>query len=141
MTPILGMAIGKIVGKLGDHFFPDPVQKAEFDHKVLELAQRGEFKEVDALLQSDHGQVQINLEEAKSDDPVKSWWRPMAGWVCVLGMAYQFLIQPLGSWVFVNTLDWSAAPTLEFESLMAILSGLLGLGYYRTRERLGGKIK
>lgn len=141
MAPIAGAAILEIIKRVGDKFFPDPVQKAEFDLKAAEMAQRGEFKDIDSMLTSDNGQVLINVEEAKSDDIWKSGWRPGAGWVCVFGLAYQFLVQPLGSWLATNALDWSAAPTLEMESLMTLLFGVLGLGYYRTRERLSGKIQ
>lgn len=141
MTPLVGMALAKALERVGNHFFPDPVQKAEYDLKVAEMAQKGDFKDVESMLASDAGQVQVNVEEAKSPDILKSGWRPAAGWVCVAGLAYQFLVQPLGSWVFANALDWSGAPSLEVESLMTLLFGLLGLGYYRTRERLSGAIK
>src|SRR5262245_36680112 len=110
MAPLVGMALGKIVEKIANHYFPDAAQKADFEMKVSEMAQRGDFKEIDSMLTSDQGQVAINVEEAKSDDLFKSGWRPAVGWMCVAGLAYQFIIAPLATWIGMNALDWKNAP-------------------------------
>jgi len=141
MAPLLGMAIGKVLERVGSHFFPDPVQRAEYELKVTEMAQRGDFKDIDSMLASDAGQVQVNIEEAKSDDIFKSGWRPYVGWVCGGGLSYQLMVRPVGTWVMENAYNWKPMPSLEMETLITLLFGLLGLGYYRTRERLAGKIQ
>lgn len=94
---------------------------------------------MNALVASDHAQSEVNLEEAKSDSLFKSGWRPAAGWVCVSALGYQFLARPVFSWLAENMLAWKAMPSLETDTLMTLLFGLLGLGAYRMVEKLRDK--
>ena len=65
-------------------------------------------------------------------------WRPAAGWVCVAGLAYQFLFQPLAAWSG-GIHGWAPPPVLDLGDLYGLLFGMLGLGAYRSFERLKGK--
>ena len=95
---------------------------------------------LDALSQSDKQQTDINLEDSKSGSMFKGGWRPMAGWTCVGALQYQFLVRPLVNGIMPNIVEqWSALPLLETDTLMTLLFGLLGLGAYRTVERIRGK--
>jgi hypothetical protein len=140
-APLVVAGLLDLIGKAADRFFPDPVAAAQFKLNAAEMAQRGEFKEIDAILEGDRGQIAVNVEEAKSDDLFKSGWRPYVGWVCGGGLSYQFVLRPLLEWAGANLWEWSAPPSLEMETLLTLLFGLLGLGYYRTKERLAGRIQ
>jgi hypothetical protein len=137
MTPLIGGLIDAGL-KVLDRVIPDPQAKAQAQLELLKLQQAGEFKALEADLQLALAQTEVNKVEAASSDPFKSNWRPAAGWICVLGLAYQFLAQPLLSW-------WSAiggypSPTeLELGDLYGLLFGMLGLGAYRSFEKTKGK--
>lgn len=89
------------------------------------------------------GQVEVNKIEAASASLFVAGWRPAVGWVGVAAMAYQFLAYPFLQW------GWAALqaagrvqaamtppPPLDTDALWVILSGILGLGAYRTAEKL-----
>lgn len=123
-------------GKLIDKLFPDKNEAERVKLRMLELHQSGELQQMAGLQASDTGQVEVNKIEAASTDLFRGGWRPAAGWVCVVGLFYANLAQPLLSWASVN-FAWQAPPSLDLEPLLALLFGMLGLGYYRTREKLG----
>lgn len=137
MFPLL--AIGELALKVIDKFIPDPQAKAEAQLKMLEMQQNGELQALAADTQLMQGQLDVNKEEAKSDSLFKSGWRPAVGWTCVAGLSYQVLFAPIFGWIAANLLGWSSPPSLEMETLMTLLFGLLGLGGYRSIEKLKGK--
>jgi len=106
------------------------------------------IQEIEKLtLQADQaiiaGQLKINEVEAGSNSLLKGGWRPMVGWVCVIGLFYQFIIRTIFPWcidVVVNvthsTIIIPALPSLDMGTLMVLLSGMLGLGGFRTFEKV-----
>lgn len=138
MDPVTLSAIFGIGGKIIDKLFPDPEQKAKAHLELLQMQQAGEFKTFEVLSQSDKNQTAVNIEEAKSDSLFKSGWRPYIGWVCGGALSYQMLFRPVFSWVAKNAWAWESMPSLEMESLMTLLFGMLGLGAYRTFEKTRG---
>ena len=123
-----------------DKVLPDPQQAAEAKMRALELAQKGELAALDADVRMALGQMEVNRAEAQTD-LFRGGWRPATGWCCVAGLAYQFLVQPLLPWV--ATLFGAVVPPLppiDNETLMVLLTGMLGLGGLRTFERVKGKI-
>jgi hypothetical protein len=100
--------------------------------------QAGEFKVLEADLQLALAQTKINEVEAAAPDMFRGGWRPAAGWVCVAGLAYQFLFQPLAAWSG-SIQGWAPPPVLDLGDLYGLLFGMLGLGAYRSFERLKGK--
>lgn len=133
-------ALIPLIGTIVEKAIPDPQAQADAKLRVMELAQRGELAVLDADLRIALAQTDINKVEAASDDKVKSYWRPATGWVCVFGLAYQFLMQPLLPW-FVNVLGFSAPPlpAIDGESLTGLLFALLGIGGFRSFEKVKGK--
>lgn len=65
-------------------------------------------------------------------------WRPTAAWICVIALGYQLLTRPLATWALQNFTSLSAPPPLNDETLMALVFNLLGLGAYRTAEKVKG---
>jgi len=137
MTPLIGGLLDAGL-KVLDRVLPDPAQKAAAQLELLKLQQAGEFRVLEADLQLALAQTKINEVEAAAPDPFKSGWRPAAGWVCVLGLLYQFLAQPLLAWGSVMQ-GYSAPPVLELGDLYGLLFGMLGLGAYRSFEKTKGK--
>jgi Holin of 3TMs, for gene-transfer release len=135
-----------LLGTIFDKVIPDPQAAADAKLRAMELAQRGELAVLDAEAKLAAGQLEINKADAQSQDWVQRRWRPLAGWVCVLGLAYSFLFQPLFPWVVKvvllatgSTVVIPELPPIDIEYLLGLLSALLGLGGFRTFERVRGK--
>jgi hypothetical protein len=132
---ILGIgSIVETVGNLiGDMYTSDKERMdAQLEQDKLAL----EGRKVDASLQI--AQTEVNKEEAKSSSLFVSGWRPAVGWSCVCGLVYQFLFCPIFGWMASNISGWSLPPSLDTDTLMTLLFGILGLGVYRTAEKFKG---
>lgn len=122
-----------------DKIIPDPQAAADAKLKALELAQKGDLAALDAELRLALGQLEVNKAEATTD-MFRGGWRPAVGWVCVVGLAYQFILQPLLPWVVaLSGAQVPPLPAIDNETLMVLLTGMLGLGGLRTIERVKGK--
>ena len=122
-----------------DKIIPDPQAAADAKLKALELAQKGDLAALDAELRLALGQIEVNKAEATTD-MFRGGWRPAVGWVCVVGLAYQFVLQPVLPWlVALFGAPVPPLPEIDNESLMVLLTGMLGLGGLRTLERVKGK--
>lgn len=122
-----------------DKIIPDPQAAADAKLKALELAQKGDLAALDAELRLALGQLEVNKAEATTD-MFRGGWRPAVGWICVVGLAYQFVLQPVLPWVVaLFGAQVPPLPAIDNESLMVLLTGMLGLGGLRTFERVKGK--
>lgn len=140
MGALLGALMPSILQVLG-RVLPDPQAAAEAKLRLLEMAQQGELAQLDADMKLALGQMDINRAEAQSGSLFIGGWRPAVGWVCVLGLAYQFLAYPLLTWLGANVAGWSAPPELDIVTLLSLVSGMLGLGWFRTNEKIKGVAK
>ena len=100
----------EVAGKIIDRVFPDPAQRDE---------------------------AKINAVEATSTSTFVSGGRPAALWVCVFGMAYTFIFQPLFSWGAVVA-GVASPPTIDSAFLIQLLMGMLGLAGIRSYDKLKG---
>lgn len=139
MLPLLEKLIPTVAGIL-DKVIPDPNQAAEAKLKLLEMTQRGDLALLDADKSIALQQIEINKLEAQQG-PFRGGWRPAAGWVCVCGFAYDALARPLLPWAlraWGHPVD--DLPSIDTGALLALLGALLGLGGFRTIERVRGKV-
>lgn len=133
-----GALVSMLPGLL-DKIIPDPAAAADAKLKAIELAQRGELAALDADLRLMLAQTEINKAEA-STDLFRGGWRPACGWVCAAGLAYTFLLRPVLPWLAsLAGADVQAMPEIDTDTLMVLLTGMLGLGGLRTVERIKGK--
>ena len=137
MSALLETILG-IAGKVLDRLIPDPAQKAEAQMKLLAMAQQGDLAQLEAETKIAIAQLEVNKADAQSNDKFQSRWRPFIGWICGAGLAYQFLAQPLLAWGS-GLAHWSVPPVLQLQDLLAVLTGMLGLGGLRTMEKLKDK--
>ena len=135
MWPLVIPAITQVLDKI----IPDPQAAADAKLKALELAQKGDLAALDAELRLALGQLEVNKAEATTVT-FRGGWRPAVGWVCVVGLGYQFILQPLLPWVVaLFGAQVPPLPAIDSETLMVLLTGMLGLGGLRTFERVKGK--
>lgn len=142
MNPLILGSIFDIGSKILDKVFPDPQQKAEAQLKLIELQQSGQLAELNheiSKLQIDKelalGQVAINQIESQSDNLYKSGWRPGAGWICVVGLGYEFLIRPLTP-LFCSLGGVTCPELISLDTVLwELMFGMLGLGTLRTIDK------
>jgi len=78
-------------------------------------------------------QTKINKAEAQHRSIFVAGWRPFIGWICGVALAYNFILRDLI--IFVVGSD-NVPPALQMDHLMTVLMGMLGLGAFRTYEKI-----
>ena len=104
----------------------DANKKAEIEMKLLEIENAGLV-----------AQTEINKVEAANPNLFVSGWRPAAGWTCVIGFAYTFLLYPFVTW-FSKIKGIATPPEIDATLLVNLLFGMLGLAGMRTYEAKQG---
>ena len=89
------------------------------------------------MMRPNEAQVELNKIEAQHRSIFVAGWRPFIGWVCGLSLLYNFILRDIISWL-VRYYDSSIepAPELAMEHLITVLVGMLGLGGFRTFEKI-----
>lgn len=121
--------LGPLLMPLLDKLIPD---QAARDAAKAELAAR--LQQTDA--QVTMAQLGVNAEEAKSASLFVSGWRPAVGWVCVVGLAYVFVLLPFLAW-FCSMAEVYPPPSLDPSELMTLVTGMLGLAGIRSYDKRG----
>jgi hypothetical protein len=137
VAKLFGGSVAKDAGKALDDLFTSDEERRALDVEVkkAELSFKTELLKADTTLAI--GQIEINKEEAKSSNWFVAGWRPGAAWMCVAGLAYQFLAYPFLTWGSLN-FSWKVPPQLDTGTLTTLLFGMLGLGAARTFEKVKG---
>lgn len=133
---IISDIIGPILNIVNKEI-PDPALQAQIKMQMLQLDQSEEFKQIDAQLATSAQQTDTNKAEATNANIFVSGWRPFIGWVCGGGLAYQYLAEPMLSW-FAAIVHWPLPPSLDVQTLITLLGGMLGFGAMRTVEKVKG---
>lgn len=122
-------ALIPLIGDVLDRVLPDDKAKDEAKLQMLKMAQEGRISELNAIRDVDVAQAQINASEATTD-VFRGGWRPFIGWISGFALAYQYIAYPIlhGFYPQLSQLD--------AESLMWLVTGMLGLGAYRTFEKV-----
>lgn len=130
MFPILER-IFPIIGEVVDRVVPDKVGAEKAKREI-------EAKLVDASVQGQLAQIEVNKAEAASSSIFVAGWRPFIGWVCGAALAYQFVVAPVSIW----GASWAGfavpMPPMLDDMLWQLILGMLGMGGLRTFEKLHG---
>lgn len=133
LDTIIGEALA-IVNK----FVPDPQAQVNAQIEMMKIKQLDSFKEIDAALQEQQMQADINKVEAASDHIFVSGPRPFIMWICGVAFGLQFVLFPLMVFIAAFFGVTVTVPVLPLEALMTVLLGTLGLGGYRSWEKIKG---
>ena len=125
---MLQALIGPVAG-LQDKFIPDADQKMKIAAELSTMAERH-------AQELAKGQLEVNKVEAASKSMFVAGWRPAVGWVCVLGMAMNFIIVPLGNFGLSVADIQVVIPMIDTSQMMPVLMGMLGLGAMSTVEKV-----
>ena len=124
----LAALISPVAGLL-DKFIEDKDQKNALAHEISTMAER----HAQDLAK---GQLEINKAEASSSSLFVSGWRPAVAWVCVLGMASNFVLIPMANFALAILESDITVPLIDTSTMMPVLMGMLGLGAMRTVEKI-----
>jgi hypothetical protein len=84
-------------------------------------------------------QIAVNAEEAKSASILVSGWRPLVGWIGAIALGYAAILEPIARFVANVLYNYQGPfPVIDTNITMQVLFGILGLGAYRTVERVKG---
>ena len=82
-------------------------------------------------------QIAVDEAEAKSGSWFTSGWRPATGWICSFALGYSAILEPIARFVSSVWFGYHGTyPVIDTSITMQILFGLLGLGAYRTVEKV-----
>ena len=126
-----------VASKIIDKIWPNAEDAAKAKLEMIKLQQAGEFKQIEMDYQLAIEQIKVNAVEAASGSLFIGGWRPAVGWVCVVGLAYTFIIQPLMAWGAL-LYGKPVPPSLDTVVLMELLLGMLGLAGIRSYDKAKG---
>jgi len=138
--PIIGAIIGGVTDLIGDMHTSD---KEKLDAEI-ELRKLGlESERIEASLVA--GQIDVNKEEAKHASVFVAGGRPAILWVGAVSLGWTYVAHPIMTWLWaiLQGVGWIAAtlpppPILDIEALMVLVGGVLGLGGFRSFEKVRG---
>lgn len=123
-------------------------QKAKLQEQLAAMEAVAQKAAADYDTAQMSGQVDLLKIDAQSNDKFRSYGRPAAIWICVAGLGYTFLIQPMLPWcvdTFCTLLGYAnqvkPLPSLDSTALMTMAGSLLGIGGMRSFERVKGVSK
>jgi len=128
LNPLAGIA-GSVMNGLDDLFTSDE-EKANAALKVEQLLQKPHIL-----------QAMANIESAKHKSVWVAGWRPAIGWVCAVGLGYQFLILPFAGLINAYFALPAELPSIQSAELTTLVMSLLGLGGLRSYEKTKGLTK
>ena len=110
-----------------DKVITDKNEAARLAHEIATMADKHAQQ---AML----AQIAVNKAEA-AGNLFQASWRPLCGYVCVLGLATNFLISPIAAGFNV------IIPQADMSVMMPVLLGMLGLASARSYEKIKGVSK
>lgn len=138
------MAIFNLIGPIVtilSRLFPDKSEEMR-TQAALEIAH------LDQITDLAKSQLAVNEVEAGSEDPYVSRWRPTAGWLCLSALAIGVVVKiilpsliillPVCGYTDLATIKMVLAQLagLDIDFFNTMLWGLLGLGGFRTIEKM-----
>ncbi len=139
LTALLGV-LSPVLDKVLS-FIPNPVERAKAQAQMEADLRAQETALLMAFINSDAKQVEVNKAEAENPNLFVSGWRPFVGWVCGVGIAWTFVLQPVADWILSIYAPKVVTPVLDSSQLMSLLLGLLGMGAMRSFDKLKGTSK
>ena len=141
MNPLIISGLFSAAQSLIERFFPDPEKKAAAQLELLKMQQNGDLALLAAETDLAKLQIQVNIEEAKSTNWFVAGARPFIMWTCGFALAYASLIEPLARFAAKVWFGYTGEfPIIDTTLTMQVLMGILGLGAYRSVERIKGVI-
>ena len=126
ITPVLSLI---------DRLIPDKAANDAAKAQLVAMQASGDLQQI-------MGQIDIDKLEAGAATGAKNsfvqffiaGWRPAIGWLCGLGLLWQYFLAPILEFTF-----HSPTPKIDSASLSDLLMALLGMGALRTVDKIKGQ--
>ena len=128
----IGAAVGGVLGKAQD--LRSAITGEITPDKQAEIVIRAQEIEAELL----KAQADINKAAATSNIGFVAGARPAFLWVCVFAVGFHYILRPLVSWALAIGQVDVVLPVIDISELWPALMGVLGLGAYRTFEKIKG---
>jgi hypothetical protein len=121
--------IDKIVARI-----PDPAarERASLDMQAELLK---------AAVAESQSQTEVNKVEAAHSSLFVAGWRPFIGWMGGVSLGYAFLLQPILSWFLAIFGVTTPLPEPNTETMMALVTAMLGVTAARSFDKWKGTSK
>jgi hypothetical protein len=121
--------IDKIVARI-----PDPAarERASLDMQAELLK---------AAVAESQAQNEVNKVEAGHQSLFVAGWRPFIGWMGGISLGYAFLLQPILSWFLAIFGVTTPLPEPNTETMMALVTAMLGVTAARSFDKWKGTSK
>lgn len=125
MTDLTGLgAVSDLVSTAINKIWPDKTE--------------AEKQQLAAAVMVVQGQLDINKIEAANPSVFVSGARPFIMWVCGFGCAWNWIGLPVACFIFSAIGKPIALAPADLSEMMPLLLGMLGLGGFRTIEKIKG---
>lgn len=130
MFPVILSAIQAFVKPILDKFIPDAKDRLDAENMLMQ-----------ALMNADTAQLDVNKQEAAHANLFVAGWRPFIGWVCGASLAYSVIGFSFLNWILqvisqFTTHNFPVLPAPDTTITLEILMAMLGLGGMRTFEKM-----
>jgi len=125
---MLGAGVGETAEKVAgviDRFVETAEEKKAAEQILMKIQQ-----------EPDRWQAEINKAQASHRTMFVAGARPFIMWVCGVGLAFEFIVNPILVWATGNP-----GPEINATLLMDLVLATLGLGAMRTYEKQKGLTK
>lgn len=123
LSKLIGGSIGEMANGVAgaiDRFVETPEEKKAAELLITKVHQ-----------QPDKWQTEINKIEAGHRSLFVAGWRPAVGWICVLALAWGWIIGPTVQFIYPER----ALPAIEIGQAISLIMALLGMGALRSYEK------
>ncbi len=111
-------------------------------NKILDGLITNKEEKAKVFVELSRMQVEVNKLEAASASNFKGGWRPAIGWVCAIALGYNFVIRDwVNQYVSLSYPGVELAPALQMEHIMTLTLGMLGMGAFRSVDKIMNKSK
>ena len=132
MIPLVGALIKTVTGGLVQRFVTDPSKKQDAEIEIERSILR-------AVSEANTAQMAVNEQEAQHKSVFVAGWRPFIGWICGLGIGFQFIARPILNWILlIARPETPQLPSIDIEAILTLVMGMLGLGTQRMLEKRWG---
>jgi hypothetical protein len=128
MLPLITAFVPQLLNMFAGMFGIDTTSE-DVKLKLAELELRSQ------QMISDQMKEQMDINEAEAANTNRTWptWRECLGYVCVIAVAYHFVIQQFIVFILHIFGQSVELPALDMTGLMTILSAMLGIHYVNSR--------
>lgn len=130
LTNLVGLdSIIQNIFEIVKRFVPDKSTQDQLQHEI-------ELYKLTSDFQNAQSQIEVNKAEAEHDNIFVAGWRPFIGWVCGIAFIYHVILVPVI--LFIGNMFGHSIPVPVFDHdlLNNVLFGMLGLGGFRTAEKI-----